>query len=64
MFCGRNVPWFTPAIKRFVRTKQRKYNKYENIPNNRNFTEYKNYCKFDKSKITSCKINFKKQKVT
>ena len=62
VFSRRNVPWFTPALKRFVRTKQRKYNKYKNNPNNRNFTEYKNYCKFVKSKITSCKINFEKRK--
>ena len=62
VFSRRNVPWFTPALKRLVRTKQRKYNKYKNNPNNRNLTEYKNYCKFVKSKITSCKINFEKRK--
>ena len=32
VFSGRNVPWFTPALKRFVRTKQRKYNEYKNNP--------------------------------
>ena len=37
-------------------------NKYKNNPNNRNFTEYKNYRKFVRSNITSCKINLEKRK--
>ena len=27
VFSRRYVPWFTPALRRLVRTKQRKYNK-------------------------------------
>ena len=62
VFSRRNVPWFNPALRRLIRTKQRKYNEYKNNPNNRYLTEYKNYCKFARSKITSCKINFERQK--
>ena len=59
----RNVPWFTPALNWLVHTKLRKYNKYDNNPNNRYLTEYNKYCKFVRSKITSCKINFEKRKI-
>ena len=52
MFSRRNISWFTPALKRIVRTKQRKFNKYKTNSSNRSFTEYKNFCKFVKSKKT------------
>ena len=61
-FSRHNVPWFSPALKRLVRAREEKYNKYENNPNNRNFTEYKSNCKFVKSKINSCKINLEQRK--
>ena len=51
-FSRGNVPWFTPALKRLVRTKQRKFNKYINNPNICNFTEYKNYYNFFKNAIS------------
>ena len=51
MFSQRNVPWFTPTLRRLVRSKQSKYNEYENNPNNRNFTEYKLSGKFSQKKL-------------
>ena len=62
VFYGRNVPWFTQALRKLIHTKQQKYNKYKNNSNNRKFTEYKNYRKFFRSKVTSRKINFERQK--
>ena len=61
-FVRRNVPWIAPALRGFVRTMQRKYDRYISNPSNPIFTEYKNYWKFVKSKITSCKRNFDKLK--
>ena len=61
-FSERNAPWFTPHLKRILRTKQRKYNKYKNNSTNRNFTEYMNFCVLVKNKINSCKAKYEKRK--
>ena len=62
VFTERNVPWFTPYLKRIIRTKQRKFNKYKNNPTNPNLTEYKTFCQFVKDKINSSKVKYERRK--
>jgi len=62
VFSNRNVPWFSPYLKRIFRTKQRKFNKFKNNSTNRNLTEYKNYCLFVKEKINASKVRYERRK--
>jgi hypothetical protein len=58
----RNNPWVTGYVKRIIRTRQRKWNKFNINKTRANEVEYRDYCKFVHTKVIDARSRYEKNK--
>ena len=54
----KNAPWLNRRLKNITRTKNRKWKKCERNNSERNYIEYRNYCKTVKSAEHEERLDF------